>query len=159
MRGVTETSSRRLDIQAAARDYAKGRPVREIAALHGCSVALLYRRFRKAGVALRGRVRPGAARSGEIVAAYARGRPVRDICEAFGVAKSTVGRLVEAAGVPRRPSGKPRRVDWDAVEAAVRGGASASEAAAGAGCSPRQVARLLGARGWVWDGRAWQPPR
>ncbi|MET7335940.1 helix-turn-helix domain-containing protein [Nonomuraea sp. NPDC005650] len=145
-------------VQAAATDYVAGMSVREIARTHGCSVALLYRRFRDSGVQLRGRSMAKVQGADQLVAAYAAGRPMREICARFGVAKSTVGRLVDEAGVPRRPSGKPRRVVWDTVEAAVRGGMTAGEAAAEAGCSPRQVARLLGKLGWAWDGHQWQPP-
>lgn len=146
-------------VQAAAVEYAAGKPVREIARHHRCSVALLYRRFRESGVQLRGRAAPVEQQGAEIVAAYAAGLPMREICARYGIAKSTVGRLVDEAGVPRRPSGKPRRVDWDKVEAAVLGGMSAVEAAAEARCTPRQVARLLSKLGWAWDGHQWQPPR
>lgn len=146
-------------IQAAAADYVAGKPVREIARAHGCSVAVLYREFGGAGVALRGRDTQAVEGANQIVGAYARGLPMHEICARYKVAKSTEGRLVdEAEGVPRRPSGKPLRVQWDVVEAAVRGGMAAAEAATVGGCSPRQVARLLHRLGWAWDGRRWLPP-
>ncbi|MGW0486171.1 helix-turn-helix domain-containing protein [Nonomuraea sp. NPDC003214] len=148
----------RLDLEAMAARYAAGAPVRVVAREAGCSVALLYRRFRRAGVPLRGRVQPQPEAAARIVDAYAGGWSMLDICATWGVTKSTVARLVEEAGVGRRPSGKPRQADWEAIVRLIGEGNTARETAQEVGCSPRQVARVLGKHGYEWNGRAWVAP-
>ncbi|MFI9845114.1 hypothetical protein ACIHFD_49405 [Nonomuraea sp. NPDC051941] len=147
-----------LDLETMAEQYTAGMSVREIAKEHGCSVSLLYRRFRRAGVRLRGRITSTRDTSDEIVAAYVAGWSVLDICATYAVAKSTVARLAEDAGVQRRPSGAPRETNWDEIARLIDQGESTKETAAAVGCTPRQVARVLGALDYSWDGRKWHRP-
>lgn len=100
----------RLDTAAMAARYEAGETLRQIADALGCSIALVHRRLKAAGV---GRRPTGPAPTAidvvELEALYLSGLTTHEVAARVGVAQHTVHRRLARRGTPmRRPGVRPR---------------------------------------------------